>query len=93
MTYTQTKKELTDLLNNSRTGLKDSSDTNKTRYNILALFDKVREDTLREKAEEIKKKWKEVRLGLAPDIYKRAKEYNDIYNQALSDVLSIINKQ
>lgn len=45
------KEELKKLLDNSRTGLKDSSDTNKTRYAILALF----EDSLSSQAHALKK--------------------------------------
>lgn len=37
----QKREELKELLNDPRTGLKDSSDTNKTRYAILALFEEV----------------------------------------------------
>lgn len=38
---TDWEKELRALLDDPRTGLKDSSDTNKTRSAILALFDKL----------------------------------------------------
>jgi hypothetical protein len=45
-----TEKELLKLLNDPRTGLKDSSDTNKTRYSILALFSKdfIKENLINE---------------------------------------------
>lgn len=36
--------ELKKLLDNTRSGLKDSSNTNKTRYAILSLFEEVIED-------------------------------------------------
>jgi len=35
------EKELKSLLDDKMTGLKDSSNTNKTRYSILALFEKM----------------------------------------------------
>lgn len=51
------QEELKMLLNNPRTGLKESSNTNKTRYAILALFDdaiqKTREDAVREALEKL----------------------------------------
>lgn len=52
------KEELKKLLDNQRTGLKDSSDTNKTRYAILALF----EDSLSSQAHALKEKMKVVIL-------------------------------
>ena len=41
-------KKLKKLLNDPRTGLKDSSDTNKTYYSILELFDKVIDQSIQE---------------------------------------------
>jgi len=38
------EEELKKLLDDRRTGLKDSSNTNKTRYAILALFDEARQE-------------------------------------------------
>lgn len=42
------EKELLKLLDDPRTGLKDSSDTNKTRYAILELFTKQEEKILKQ---------------------------------------------
>lgn len=38
--------KLKKLLDNPRTGLKESSDTNKTRHGILALFDEQKEELM-----------------------------------------------
>lgn len=42
--YTQRLEELKQLLNDPRTGLKPSSNTNKTYMAILAIFDDMEED-------------------------------------------------
>lgn len=48
----EVEKQLLEMLNDKRTGLRDSSNTNKTRYGILGLLDKAllkkEKDTLKE---------------------------------------------
>ncbi len=41
MNEQEIKEKLKEMLDNPRTGLKESSDTNKTRMGIFALFDEV----------------------------------------------------
>lgn len=68
------------LLNDPRTGLRDSSDTNKTRYAIVALFDSL-ESRLREE-------W-------AGEIQKIGKKYNTSSGarHAIEELLALLQPQ
>ena len=54
--YTQKILELKEMLDDPRTGLRDSSDTNKTRYCILALFEESITQALAEDRERVREK-------------------------------------
>jgi hypothetical protein len=79
--------ELKGLLNDPRTGLKESSDTNKTRYAILALFDEVfdrRQDDIDGLME-----WSKGRKHLGISEYEddASKMLSIGYNNAISDIV------
>ncbi len=56
MTYTDKILELKEMLDDPRTGLRDSSDTNKTRYGILALFEESIHQAIAEDRERMREK-------------------------------------
>lgn len=105
---TKSESELKELLDNPRTGLKDSSDTNKTRYAILALFEEQRQKDRESLVEMVRgmeqdtskydtfdKKTKEKGYK-GKGQCRECMQYRDIkessYNQALADLEQAINK-
>lgn len=72
-----TREELKDLLTDKRTGLKDSSDTNKTYQAILGMFDKL-EDKI--------KKVNDLEVGGLSD-----EGADTIREKTLSEVKNILN--
>lgn len=75
--------ELKKLLDNPRTGLKDSSDTNKTRYAILALFESERESMKQKAIDRVPKKHGNLYDDLESKAFNECREQT---LQALSEI-------
>jgi hypothetical protein len=84
-----TEQKLLELLNDPRTGLRDSSDTNKTRYAALAILEDEQKATARRIVEIAEGTKRTIHGEESSQAWKFGKEE---YNQALSDLITKINQ-
>ena len=87
MNYRDKILELKEMLDDPRTGLKDSSNTNKTRYGILALFETSITQALAEERERMRGEIEKL------DNYKMTKPWSGIVETFIvkSDLLSSLD--
>ena len=83
-TYKKGIESLKSLIDDNRTGLKESSDTNKTRQSILAVPQEIALALLKALREEVEK---EELAGSTPS----NTDWENGYNQALADTLTTID--
>lgn len=91
-TFEEKLRELKRLLNDRRTGLRDSSDTNKTRYAIIDLFESVFSSYQAELREELRKLKMSMKSAIKSNSDAGA-GYTIGFNAAIDEFTALLSKE